>query len=73
MRVSSVTYGVIIASVAMIMLTGHAHAYLDPVTVSFFLQSMVAGGVAVMATAGFHWRRAKLILGRLLGTTIRDS
>mgnify|MGYP001241528570 FL=1 len=48
-----------------ILLTGSAHAYLDPGTGSIILQAILGFIAATIATASFYWNKLKLFLTKL--------
>lgn len=54
---------------AFVLLTGNAHAYLDPGTGSILLQGLLAGLLAV----GAFWRQAKQWLRGLFGRKPGDD
>ena len=47
------------------LLTGSAHAYLDPGTGSIILQAILGFIAATIATASFYWNKLKLFLTKL--------
>ncbi len=50
-----------------IMLSGYAHAYLDPSVMTYTVQIIAGVVVAVGAVAGILWRRAKKKVQNKLG------
>lgn len=48
-----------------VLLTGSAHAYLDPGTGSIILQAILGFIAATIATASFYWNKLKLFLTKL--------
>jgi hypothetical protein len=52
--------------IALLGMTGAAHAYIDPGAGSFVLQMMLAGALAVGATVKIYWYRIKQGVRRIL-------
>ncbi len=50
-----------------VMLTGYAHAYLDPSVMTYTIQVIAGVVVAVGAVVGILWRRAKKKVQNKLG------
>lgn len=50
-----------------VMLTGYAHAYLDPSVMTYTVQIIAGVVVAVSAVVGILWRRAKKKVQNKLG------
>jgi hypothetical protein len=48
---------------AIVALTTHAHAYLDPGTGSIILQALVAGVASTMFVARMYWNKLRGLLG----------
>ena len=50
-----------------VAVTTHAYAYLDPGAGSFALQMLLAGGLAVAASARVYWFKIKDFILRMIG------
>ena len=58
----------LIAALAVLSLTGSAHAYVDPGTGSYFLQILIAGILGAAFALKLYWRKLRgFIAGSLFG------
>jgi Zn-dependent protease with chaperone function len=60
-----------LASLIFMSLAAPASAYLDPGAGSFILQMLLAGALAVGATARMYWYRIKAVLSRLRSVEVK--
>ena len=54
---------IIFGLIATVMMSGPAHAYLDPGTGSMILQLLLGGIAGAMVVGRLYWQRIKEILG----------
>lgn len=58
-------FGYILFSFAsVVLLSGEAHAYIDPGTGSMFLQALIAGIAACSVSVGMFWKRIRAYFQR---------
>lgn len=57
------TRAALLAIMATLLLSNHAHAYLDPGTGSAIIQGVLAAFAALAVTAKLYWHRLLKLLG----------